>query len=104
MEWLHAFEKEETTCECPKVSRTHGAWRGADDLRRRVGCSPAGARVLVVEVAELDEHLAVLPCDEDVGRAEVAVVHAVGVQVVDAVCDGQGDVELDVESVCLSRR
>ena len=103
VERLDAFEEEETACERPNVSRKHGGGRGADDLRRRVGCRSVDARALVVEVAELDEHLAVRPCEEDVGGAEVAVVHAVCVQVVQAVRDGQGDVELDVKKERLSR-
>ena len=103
-ERLRAFEEEQTASEGPEVSRTHGPRGGADDLRRGVGCRSVDARVLVVEVAELDEHLAVRPCDEDVGGAEVAVVHAAGVQVVDAVRDGEGDVELGVASVGLAGR
>jgi hypothetical protein len=62
-----------------------------------------GVRVVVVEVADLDLHLAVRACEEDVGGTEVSVFHVVDVQVTQTVFNGQGDVELGVETVRLSR-
>ena len=97
VEGLDALEEEEAARERPDVSCTHDVLRGADDLGRGVRRSPPGARVLIVEVAQLDLQLAARVCEEDVGWAEVAVVHAVSVEVGDTESDGECDTQLVVE-------
>lgn len=104
VERLHSFEEEEAARKRPHVRWAHDLWRAADDLGRRVGCSSPDARVLAVKVAELDVHFAVLPGEEDVGGAKVAVFHFVDVQVVHAVCDARCNVQLGVKRIGNSHR
>jgi hypothetical protein len=97
VEGLDAFEEEETACKRPDICRAHDVSWGADDLWRSVCCSPPDARVPGVEVSQLDLHPVLLPGEQDVGGAQVAVVHVVCVQVVDALGDGERDVHLDMK-------
>ena len=103
VERINALEEEEAACERPYVGRAHEVLRGADDLRRSVGCRPPDAHAPVVEVCQLDLHLPRGPCEQDVGRAQISVVHVVCVQVADSLCDGERHTELDMERVRFPR-
>ena len=95
-EGLSPLHEEHAAGEGPDVCcRRDVAGVQEHDLWGGVGCGSAGARVLVVEVAELDVHVAVLPCKQNVVWTEVLVLQVAHMQVPQAAGDVFADAELD---------